>query len=204
MLNLLISGKFFENGCFYKDIQIITFRRKQLTEVLYKETALKNFLIFTGTDICWSLFEITLRHGCSPVYLLHIFRMPFLKNTSGQLLLDLLLESYHWLHFRYLLHVSFVSSDKTWVFPFNDFYILIKSSVSVVSDAEQYFNLWPSLRPYPLLTTLLVTKSIHSCKINSRSNLPKVFCKKSVLKNFANISGKKTCQSLFYKKVASL
>ena len=89
-------------------------------------------------------------------------------------------------------------------FPFNDSYILIKSSVSVVSDAEQCFNLWPSLRPYPLLTTLLVTKSIHSCKMNSRSNLPKVFCKKSVLKNFANISGKKTCQSLFYKKVANL
>ena len=42
---------------------------------------------------------------------------------------------------RYLLHVSFVSSDKTWDFPFNDSYILIKSSVSVVSDAEQCFNL---------------------------------------------------------------
>ena len=26
---------------------------------------------------------ITLRHGCSPVNLLHIFRPPFLKNTSG-------------------------------------------------------------------------------------------------------------------------
>ena len=98
MLNLLISGKFFENECVYKDIQIITFRRKQLTEVLYKENALKNFLIFTGADFCWSLFEITLRHGCSPVYLLHIFRTPSLKNTSGRLLLDLLLESYHWLH----------------------------------------------------------------------------------------------------------
>ena len=28
----------------------------------------------------------TLRHGCSPVSLLHIFRTPFLKNTSGRLL----------------------------------------------------------------------------------------------------------------------
>ena len=26
--------------------------------------------------------EITLRHGCSPVNLLHIFRTPFPKNTS--------------------------------------------------------------------------------------------------------------------------
>ena len=31
--------------------------------------------------------EITFRHGCSSVNLLHIFRTPFLKNTSGGLLL---------------------------------------------------------------------------------------------------------------------
>ena len=29
----------------------------------------------------------SLRHGCSPVNLLHIFRTPFSKNTSGGLLL---------------------------------------------------------------------------------------------------------------------
>ena len=32
--------------------------------------------------------EITLRHGCSPVNLLDIFRRPFFKNTSGRLLLS--------------------------------------------------------------------------------------------------------------------
>ena len=32
-------------------------------------------------------FEIALRHGCSPVNLLHIFRTPFPKNTSGGRLL---------------------------------------------------------------------------------------------------------------------
>ena len=31
--------------------------------------------------------EITLWHGCSPVNLLHIFRTPFPKNTSGGQLL---------------------------------------------------------------------------------------------------------------------
>ena len=31
--------------------------------------------------------EIPLRHGCSPVYLLQIFRTPFPKDTSGWLLL---------------------------------------------------------------------------------------------------------------------
>ena len=34
-----------------------------------------------------NFIEITLRHGCSPVNLLHIFRAPFSKNTSGPLLL---------------------------------------------------------------------------------------------------------------------
>ena len=34
-----------------------------------------------------NLIEITLRHGCSAVHLLHVFRTPFPKNTSGGLLL---------------------------------------------------------------------------------------------------------------------
>ena len=34
-----------------------------------------------------NFFEIPLRHGCSPVNLQHIFRIPFPKNTSGPLLL---------------------------------------------------------------------------------------------------------------------
>ena len=52
---------------------------------------------FTGEHPCRSVIsiklfcnfiKITLRHGCSPVNLLHIFRTPFLKNTSGRLLLE--------------------------------------------------------------------------------------------------------------------
>ena len=38
-------------------------------------------------DLKSNFTEITLRHGCSPVNLLYIFRIPFLKNTSGWLLL---------------------------------------------------------------------------------------------------------------------
>ena len=36
-----------------------------------------------------SIIEITLGHSCSPVNLLHIFRTPFLKNTSRRLLLKI-------------------------------------------------------------------------------------------------------------------
>ena len=54
---------------------------------------------FTGEQPCQSAISIKLRnnfieiafwHGCSPVNLLHIFRTPFLKNTSGRLLLILI------------------------------------------------------------------------------------------------------------------
>ena len=39
-------------------------------------------------SVC-NLIEITLRNGCSPVNLLHIFRTPFPRNTSGWLLLKI-------------------------------------------------------------------------------------------------------------------
>ena len=32
-----------------------------------------------------NIIEMTLRHECSPVNLLHFFKAPFLKNTSGRL-----------------------------------------------------------------------------------------------------------------------
>ena len=57
---------------------------------------LKKCSKFTGDHPCRSVIsiklqsnfiEITLRRGCSPVNLLHIFRTPFPKNTSGGLLL---------------------------------------------------------------------------------------------------------------------
>ena len=39
----------------------------------------------------WSWKVITLRHGHFPVNVLHIFRIPFTKNTSGWLLLELVI-----------------------------------------------------------------------------------------------------------------
>ena len=47
------------------------------------------FLIFIFLILLlWNFIETKLRHECSPVNLLHIFRTTFLENTSGRLLLN--------------------------------------------------------------------------------------------------------------------
>ena len=46
-----------------------------------------------------NFIEITLRHGCCPVNLLHIFRTPFYKNISGWLLVYIFPESKVYLAF---------------------------------------------------------------------------------------------------------
>ena len=48
--------------------------------------------------------DITFRHGCSPVNLLHIFRIPFPKNTSGGMLLDFDILNSLSIHCRSLPH----------------------------------------------------------------------------------------------------
>ena len=53
-------------------------RRSSRPEVSVAKGVLKIF----------NLIGIALRRGCSPVNLLHIFRTPFSKNTSGRLLKD--------------------------------------------------------------------------------------------------------------------
>ena len=66
------------------------------TKVFLGKSVLKICSKFTGehtwqstisTKLQRNFIEIALRHECSPVYLLHIFRTPFPKNTSGGLLL---------------------------------------------------------------------------------------------------------------------
>ena len=74
----------------------LTSTRSNLPYVFLTKDVLKICSIFTGTimpkrDLIWikslCFIKITLGHGCSPVNLLHIFRTPFSKNTSGGLLL---------------------------------------------------------------------------------------------------------------------
>ena len=65
--------------------------------VFLGKSVLKICSKFTGEHPCWSVIsitllcdfiEITLRHECSPINLVLIFRIPFHKNTSQGMLLN--------------------------------------------------------------------------------------------------------------------
>ena len=59
--------------------------------VLFETSTLSSLLYISDYEdlpmLC-NFIEITLRYGCSPVNLLHIFRTLFPRNTSGWLLLN--------------------------------------------------------------------------------------------------------------------
>ena len=81
--------------------------RSSRPEVFLRKGGLKICCKFTGDQPCRGVIseklprnfiEITLQHGYSPVNLLNIFRTPFPKNTSEQVLLKLKTE------FREIIH----------------------------------------------------------------------------------------------------
>ena len=78
--------------------------QRQPLRVFLRKSVLKIYSKFTGEHPCRSaisrkllcnFIEIALRHGCSPVNLLHIFRTAFPKNTSKGLLLKLAIKKPH-------------------------------------------------------------------------------------------------------------
>ena len=84
--------------------------RSSRPEVFLRKSSLKICRKFTGEHPCRNVIsikllcnfiEIALRHGCSPVNLLHIFRAPFIKNTSGRLLLYTFV-AFFWYRFKSL------------------------------------------------------------------------------------------------------
>ena len=66
-----------------------------------------------------NLIEIVPRQGCFPANLLHIFKTPFPKNTSGRLLLKISIDI-----------IEDQTKHKTWTgvscCPFSDFSFLLK------------------------------------------------------------------------------
>ena len=74
--------------------------RNSPPEMFLRKGVLKICSKFTGEQPCWiaisiklqsNFIEIELWHGCSLINLLYIFRAPFPRNTSGRLLLRVLL-----------------------------------------------------------------------------------------------------------------
>ena len=66
--------------------------------MFYKKTVLKNFAIFAGKYLCWSLFLITvqafrLQDRCFPVNFAKYLRTAILKNICQRLLLYLDLKN---------------------------------------------------------------------------------------------------------------
>ena len=85
----------FPDGNSEKTYKIINHKQPS-TGILKKNVFLKICSEFTGDHPCRSVISINLqsnfieiapRHEDSPVNLLHIFRTPFYKDTSGRLLL---------------------------------------------------------------------------------------------------------------------
>ena len=63
------------------------FLGKGVMKICSKSTREHPFRGVISINLLVNFIEITRWHGCSPVGLLHIFRAPFPRNTSGWLLL---------------------------------------------------------------------------------------------------------------------
>ena len=61
--------------------------RKGVLKICIKFTGEHPYQNVVSIKLQSSFIEIALRHVCSAVNLLHVFRTPFSRNTSGQLLL---------------------------------------------------------------------------------------------------------------------
>ena len=64
----------------------VVFLEKGVVKIYNKFTREHPRRSVISINLISNFIEITLRYGCCPVNLLHIFRTPFLKNTSGRLL----------------------------------------------------------------------------------------------------------------------
>ena len=83
----------FSLKCLHDGVSLVlSIDRDSHPEVFLVKCVLKICSKFTGKHPCRSVIsiklqsnfiEITLRHGCFPVSLLHIFKTPFFRNTSG-------------------------------------------------------------------------------------------------------------------------
>ena len=99
--------------------------RSSHPEVFLGKAVLKITSKFTGEHPCRSaisiklqsnFIEITLRHECSLVNLLHIFRTAFPKNTSEQLVLVFVKDLYQLTRKYYVFHLFFTITNTLLIF----------------------------------------------------------------------------------------
>ena len=129
-------------NCLSQKTLLLLIFRSSRPELFLRKGVLKICSKFTGEHPCRSVIsmkllcnfiEVALRHGCSPVNLLHIFRTAFLKNTSGWLLLNFLLpkvsikfalqsERFKVFSYVYSVFLPLVSSQLT-LFNFFNFFL---------------------------------------------------------------------------------
>ena len=93
-LTILVFFFIYFSFCIFSAVLALVTFRSIHPEVFLGKGVLKICSKFRGEHPCRSsismklksnFFEIKLRHGCSPVNLLYIFRTPSSKNTSGRL-----------------------------------------------------------------------------------------------------------------------
>ena len=96
--DLVISCPWFKREFRRETLDFERVSRSIHPEAFLRKDVLKIHSKFTGDHPCWNaisiklqgnFIEIALRHGCSPINLLYIFRTSSLTNTSGRLLLSL-------------------------------------------------------------------------------------------------------------------
>ena len=78
---------FYQNFPVFRSSSPEVFLGKSILKLCCKFTREHPCLTVISRKLQSNVIEIGLRYGCSPVNLLHIFRTPFPKNTSGWLLL---------------------------------------------------------------------------------------------------------------------
>ena len=74
----------------YRCSHLKVFLEKSVLKTCSKFTGEHPYLSVISIKLLCNFIEIILRHGCSPVNLLYLLRTRFTKNTSGWLLLKVL------------------------------------------------------------------------------------------------------------------
>ena len=100
----------------------------------------------------WHPWVNTLRHGCSPVNLLHIFGTPFPKNTSGRLILIVLCRTQQfpvylillWPYSRGIFKTLSKTLDWAYFCKSTEWLIAVfgKNSIKNVWQGPRYASIW--------------------------------------------------------------